>query len=111
MFQKDKKDKGKSCAAGDSNKQQTECKPRKCFKCRYLDHHIAKFSKPPKDNEKWQKKVCFNERGKSASQKECEIGNNVNDQKIYELMEQMSGDERNPGRYFLVTVRNWPIGF
>ena len=42
--------------------------------------------KPPKENEKQQKKFHFNERGNCAPQKESQNGDNNNDHKIYALM-------------------------
>ena len=32
---------------------------RKCFRCGYEDHMIAKCPKPPKDNEKRSNQVCL----------------------------------------------------
>ena len=37
--------------------------PWKCFRCVSEDHMIAKFPKPPNDNEKQQKQVRSNEKG------------------------------------------------
>ena len=54
------KDKEKYCTAGDSDKQQTECTPRKKFRCWSVDHLIYKCPKSPKDNEKLRKQVRFN---------------------------------------------------
>ena len=56
-------DKEKYRAAVDSDKQQTELKPNKCFRCGSEDDLIYKFPKPPKDNEKRINQVCFSERG------------------------------------------------
>ena len=58
----------KSRAAGDSDIQQTERPPRKCFICVSVDHLINKFQKPSKDNSKQRKNVSSNERGNCASQ-------------------------------------------
>ena len=55
--------------AGDSDKQRTERTPWKFFRFRSIDNLIAKYPKPPKDNEKKQNKVHFNKRGNCASQK------------------------------------------
>ena len=57
-----RKDKGKSCADGYSDRQRTERPPRKYFRCVSVDHKSAKFSKTPKDNEKRRNIVHFNER-------------------------------------------------
>ena len=43
--------------ADDLDKQQTERIPRKCFRCGYKDHLIAKLPKPPKDNKKQHNQV------------------------------------------------------
>ena len=66
--------------------------PRKCFRCGSIDHLIAKCPKPPKDNEKWRKKVCFNEKGNRA----CDNGKNNSYQKIYASMARMSGNGKCP---------------
>ena len=57
----------KSRAAGDFEKQRTERTPQKCFRLVYVDHIISKCTKPPKDKNKRQKQVRFNERGNRAS--------------------------------------------
>ena len=54
--------KEKYCAVDVSSHRQMERTPRKCFRCGSEDHIIAKFPKPPKDNEKRQKQVRFNEK-------------------------------------------------
>ena len=57
---------------------------------------IAKCPKPPKYNEKWRRKVRFNEKGNRA----CDNGKNNDDQKIYASMARMSSeDERKSGKY------------
>ena len=57
--------------------------PRKCFRCLSEDHLIAKCPKPPKENEKQRKQVCFIEKGNLA----CDNGKNNGDQNIYASME------------------------
>ena len=49
--------------------------PCKCFRCGYEDHQIAKCLKPPKENQKRQKQVHFNEKVNRA----CKKGNNNSD--------------------------------
>ena len=66
FFNRIRKEKEKSCAVDALDNRQTERTPRKCFKCGYGDPLIAKHPKPPKDNEKRQKKVLFNEKGNLA---------------------------------------------
>ena len=70
--------------------------PRKCFRCGSEYHMIVKCPKPPKDNEKRQKQVRFNEKGNRA----CNNGEDKDDHKIYASMAQMSSDdERKSGEY------------
>ena len=56
--------------------------PRKCFRYVSEDHMIAKCPKPPKDNEKQQKQVSFNEKVNGAYNN---VKNN-DDHKIYASM-------------------------
>ena len=70
--------------------------PRKCFRCGSEDHMIKKCPKPPKDNEKRRKQVCFNEKANRA----CDNGENNDDHKIYASIAQMSSnDERSSEKY------------
>ena len=50
---------------------------------------IVKCPKPPKDNEKERKQVCFNEKGNRA----CDNGKDNDDHKIYASMVHMSSDD------------------
>ena len=52
MFKKDHIIEIKARAAVDSYNKLTERTPRKCCRCVYEDHLIAKCSRPPKYNEK-----------------------------------------------------------
>ena len=66
------------------------------FRCVSEDHTIAKCPKPPKDNEKRQRQVRFNEKGNRA----CENGENNDEHKIYTSMARMSSnDERSSEKY------------
>ena len=96
FFKRIRKEKKKARADGDSDNRQTERTPRKCFICGSEDHLIAKFLKPPKDNEKWKKKLIFNEKGNCA----CDNNENNSDQKIYASMARMSGNDECPSRDF-----------
>ena len=87
-----RKEKGKSRVAGDLDNRRTEHTPRKCFRYGSEDHLIAKFLKPPKDNNKQQNQVCFSERANRSSQKECDNRKNSNVQNIYASMERMSNN-------------------
>ena len=52
---------------------------------------IAKFPKPPKDNEKRRRQVCFNENGNRA----CDNGKNIYDHRIYASMARMSSNDKS----------------
>ena len=80
----------KARAVDVSSNRNSERPPRKCFRCGYEDHMIKKCPKPPKDNEKRQRQVCFNEKGN----RECDNGENDDDLKIYASMAQMSSDDK-----------------
>ena len=86
----------KSSAAGASDNRRTERTSRKCFSCISEDHIIAKCPKPPKDNEKRQKKLRFNETGNRARNN----SKNNSDQKIYVSMEHMSNNDKFPSGNF-----------
>ena len=58
-------DKDKPCADGDLYREWIECPPW-FFKCRYADHIISKYLKPPKNNNKQQKNFSLNERDNHA---------------------------------------------
>ena len=66
---------------------------------------IAKFPKPPKDNEKRRNQVSFNEIGNCA----CKNGENNDDHKIYAFMAQMySNDKRKSVKYGdILQFTNW----
>ena len=53
---------------------------------------IAKFPKPPKDNQKRTNQVCFNEKGNRA----CDNGENDSDRNIYASMARMSSNDECP---------------
>ena len=86
----------KSCAAVHSENRRTERTPRKCCRCGSKYCLIAKYTKPPKDNEKRQNKVCFNENFIRA----CNNGKNNSAQKIYASMTRMSGNDKCPSENF-----------
>ena len=86
--------------AGDLEKQRAERTPRKFFISGSEDNLVAKYPKPPKDNKKRQNKVRLIERGNNLSQEGCEKSDNDNDQRIYEPLEQMYGNDESPSRYF-----------
>ena len=90
----------KSHAADDLERQQTERTLRKFSKCRYVDHQISKFPKPPEDNGKELETVHFNERDDCAFQKESENGDNDNNQKKYTSMAQMYSNDNSSSRDF-----------
>ena len=83
--------------------------PLKYFRCGSENHIIAKFPKPPEDNEKRRNKVCFNENGNRA----CDNSKNNSDQKIYAYMACMSGNDEFPSGYFgdSLQLTNWILDF
>ena len=99
-FKRIRKEKEKAPADCDSGNIHTELTPCKCFKCISEDHLIAKFPKPPKENDKWKKQVCFSERGNRESQRESDNGEKNNDQYIYASIACMSDNDKCPSRYF-----------
>ena len=68
--------------------------------CGPVDHLIAKFPKPPKDDKKRRNNNRFNERGNFASQKYSKDGDDDNDQKVYAYMACMSGNDEISSRNF-----------
>ena len=68
-FKSIRKEKEKAREAGGSEKRRMERTPQKFCRCRFEDHLIAKFPKPPKDNDKRRKQVRFSERGNCSSHK------------------------------------------
>ena len=55
FFKKIRKEKEKSRSAGTSSNKNSDRPARKCFRCGFEDHLIAKCPKPPKDSEKRRK--------------------------------------------------------
>ena len=96
IFQKDQTIKEKSLAAGHSDNKQMELTPWKCFRCGPEDHLIEKCPKPPKENEKRRKQVCFNEKVNRA----CDNSKNNSNQNIYTSMARMYGNYKCPSRKF-----------
>ena len=84
-----RKEKEKARAVYVSSNRRMERPHRKCFRCGYEDHMIAKCPKPPKDNEKRLKQVRFNEKDNRAH----DNGKNNNDHKIYASMARMSSND------------------
>ena len=78
---------------GQQTKKRT---PRKCFICGSQDHLIEKCTNPPKDNEKRQNQVCFNENFNRV----CDNGETNGDQKIYASMARMSVNDKCPSGNF-----------
>ena len=62
---------------------------------------IAKFPNPPKDDEKRQKQVLFNEKANRA----CDNGEDNYDHKIYASMACMSSDDERKSDSLQLT--NW----
>ena len=91
-----RKEKEKSHAVDVSSNRNSERLPRKCFKCGSEDHMVTKCPKPPKDNEKWQRKLRFNETSSCA----CDNCKNNSDQKIYASMARMSSDDECSSEHY-----------
>ena len=77
---------------GHLDTRQTEQTPQNCFRCGSQDHIIEKYPKPPKENQKRQKQVRFNEKGNCA----CDNGENNSDQNIYASIARMSINYKCP---------------
>ena len=105
-----RKGKEKACAAGDPDKRRTERTPRKCFRCGYEDHIIAKFPKQIKDNDKRRKQVRFNERVNRVLQKEYYKGKIILTKRYMHIW-RVCLIMTNFLVGILMTVRNRPILF
>ena len=92
MFQKYPKVKRKTRAAGHLDNKQMKRTPQKCFRYGSQDRLIAKCTKPPKENEKRQNQVRFNEKGNCT----CYNSENNSNQKIYAYMPWMSINDEYP---------------
>ena len=91
-FKKIRKDKEKARSAGASSNKNSDCPPRKRFRCGSVDHIIAKCQKPPKDGEKKNgKKVSFQDKEKGNSAKDN--SDDEDDLKVYASMARMSNDD------------------
>ena len=91
-FKNFRKEKEKARSAGASSNKNSDCPPRKFFRCGSVDHLIAKCPKPPKDGEKKNgKKVSFQDKEKGNSAKDN--SDDEDDLKVYASMAQMSNDD------------------
>ena len=95
-FKRIRQGKEKDRAAGDWYNRKKEQTTRKYYRCESEDHLIAKYPKPPKENEKRRNQVHFNEKGNRV----CDNGENNSDHKIYAYMERISGNEECPSGNF-----------
>ena len=93
-FKKIRKEKEKARSAGTSSNKHSDRPSRKCFRCGYEDHIIAKCRKPPKDSEKRRKSECSKEKCNRA----CNNGDDDNDHKVYVSMERMSSDDKRESK-------------
>ena len=105
FFKNIRKEKDKARAVDVSSNRNSECPPRKCFRCGSEYHMIVKCPNPPKENDKWRSQVHFNEKRNCA----CDNGKNNYDHKIYAYMERMSShDERSSENYGdSLQLSNW----
>ena len=92
-----------------TSNRQMECTPWKCFRCGSENHMIAKFPKPPKDNDKRRKQVRFNEKVNHA----CNNSKNNGDQKIYTSMAQMSSSDKRSSEKcgHSLQLTNWILNY
>ena len=104
-YKRIRKENEKSRAVDVSSNRHTECPPRGCFRCGSEDHIIAKCSKPPRDNEKRQSKLRFNEKVNCA----CDNGENNYDHKIHASMAQMSSNDKRKSEKYSDSLQltNW----
>ena len=91
FFKRIRKEKEKAHEVDISSNRNSECPPRKCFRCGSEDHMNAKCPKPPKDNENRRRQVHFNEKGNCA----CNNSKNNYDHKIYASMACMSSNDEH----------------
>ena len=109
LFKRIRQEKEKALAAGHLDNRQTEEKFRNFFRCGSEDHLIELFSKPPKENDKYQKKLYVNEKGNIA----YDNGNNNSDHKIYVSMAHMYGNNQCPRRSFreILQLNYWILDY
>ena len=105
FFKMIRKEKEISRVVDVSYNRHMEHPPRKCFRCGYEDHMIAKCPKPPKDNDKWLNQVRFNEKVNRA----CDNGKNNDDHKIYACIACMSSNEERSSENYgdSLQLTNW----
>ena len=88
-FKKIRKEKEKSRSAGTSSNKNSDCPARKCYRCGYEDHLIAKCPKPPKDGKKKRKSDKSKEKGNRLK----DNSDYDNDIKVYASMARMSNND------------------
>ena len=88
-FKNIRKEKEKARSAGTSSNKNSDIPARKCFRCGYEDHLIAKCPKPPKDSEKRRKSEDSKEKFNCA----CDNSDYDNELKVYASMARMSNNE------------------
>ena len=86
----------KARSADTSSNKNLNCPARKCYRCGFEDHMIAKFPKPPKDSEKRRK----SEKSKEKGNRECDNSDDDNDLKVYAPMARMSSDDNRENKYY-----------
>ena len=104
-FKNIRKEKEKACSAGTSSNKNSDRPARKCFRCGYEDHLIAKFPKPPNDSEKRRKSDKSKEKGNSAE----DNSDNDDDPKVYAYMARMSNDDIRENKDYCDSLQltNW----
>ena len=108
-FKRIRKEEEKTRAVDALENRQTERRPWKCIRCGSEDHLIIKCPKPPKDNKKRRKQVCFTEKGNCA----CDNGENNSDKKIYAFMARMFVNDECPNEKFgdSSQLTNWILDY
>ena len=104
-FKSIRKEKDKARAVDVSSNRHLERPPRKCFTCGSEDHMISKFPEPPKDNEKRQMQVHFNEKCYCA----WDNSENNDDHNIYASMAWISSNDKHKSEKYgdSLQLTNW----
>ena len=105
MLQNYKKEKDKARAVDVSSDRHADCTSRKCFRYGSEDQMITKCPKPPKDNEKRQRKLRFNEKMDRA----CNNRKNNSEQNIYASIARISSNDKRSSENYSESsqLTNW----
>ena len=111
MFKKDKKGKAKISYGWWFGKNIYWMTTLEMLWCGSVNNIISTWPKPHNYSKKRQKTFYFNERSNCAPQKETNDSDTDNNQKIYESMVLMFGNDKSSSRYFGVCLQftNWTL--